>query len=110
MKLSLLVVVAACSIFVLGGCGSGHPTEVAKQMEQAHHSEFPVKQGVEKRSTPEFIAEHAESSRERANYLKSLESDGKFDAKQHVDMLKKYENDSDAEVAEAAKQLLAKAQ
>lgn len=109
MKLSLLVLVAACSSFVLG-CGSGHPAEVSKQMEQAHHSEFPVKAGAEKRSTPEFIAEHAESLCERANYLKGLESDAKFDPKQHVDMLKKYENDSDSEVSEAAKQLLAKAQ
>jgi hypothetical protein len=109
MKLSLPVLVSVCSIFVLG-CGSSHPQDVSKQMEQAHHSEFPVKQGAEKRSTPEFIADHAESARERANYLKTLESDAKFDPKQHVEMLKKYENDSDAEVAEAAKQLLAKAQ
>jgi hypothetical protein len=109
MKLSLPVLVTFCSIFVLG-CGSGHTTEVSKQMENAHHSQFAVKQGLEKQSTPEFIAEHAESARERANYLKGLESDAKFDPKQHVDMLKKYENDSDAQVAEAAKQLLAKAQ
>jgi hypothetical protein len=109
MKLSLPVLVAVGSIFVLG-CGSSHPQDVSKQMEKAHHSEFSVKQGIETRSTPEFIADHAESARERANYLKTLESDAKFDPKQHVEMLKKYENDSNAEVAEAAKQLLAKAQ
>ncbi len=109
MKLSALVLVAACSSFVLG-CGSGHPAEVSKQMEKAHHTEFPVKQGVEKRSTPEFIADHAESAHERANYLKTLRVDAQFDPKQHVDMLKKYENDSDSDVADAAKQLLAKAQ
>jgi len=109
MKLSLPVLVAVCSIFLFG-CGSSHPEEVSKQMEKAHHSEFPLKQGAEKQSTPEFIAAHCESSLERANYLKGLESDAKFDPKQHVDMLKKYENDSDSEVAGAAKQLLAKAQ
>lgn len=108
MKRSLMVIVAVCSTF-LSGCGSA-PPDMAKQMEKAHKTDFPVKQGVERQSTPEFIAEHAESPRERANYLRELVSDAKFDPKTHVDMLKKYENDPDSEVSGAAKELLAKAQ
>src|ERR1700677_673112 len=108
MKWSLLVVVAVCWTFVLG-CGSA-PPDMVKQMEKAHKTEFPVKQGIERQSTPEFIAEHAETPRERANYLRGLTSDTKFDAKKHVDMLKKYENDPDSDVSAAAKELLAKAQ
>jgi hypothetical protein len=109
MKRSLFFFVTACSAFLLG-CGGGPPHDVAKQMEKAKHSEFPVKHGLERQSTPEFIAEHAESPHERANYLRGLGNDTKFEPKNHVDMLKKYENDSDSEVATAAKELLAKAQ
>jgi hypothetical protein len=110
MKRSLLFLVVVCSAS-LQGCGGGGSHDLSTQVQNAKNkSEFQGKQGVEKQSTPEFIAEHAESARERANYLKGLESDAKFDPKQHVEMLKKYENDSSSEVAEAAKQLLAKAQ
>jgi hypothetical protein len=108
MKPVLLSIVAICSAFALG-CG-GPPAEVSKQMEKAHHTEFPVKQGIDRQTTPEFITAHAESPHERANYLHGLASDTKFDPKEHVDMLKKYENDPDSEVATAAKELLAKAQ
>jgi hypothetical protein len=108
MKLTLLLLSTVCSGFVFG-CGSAQP-DMAKQIEKAHKTEFPVKQGIERQSTPEFIAEHAESPRERSNYLRELVSDAKFDPKQHVDMLKKYENDPDSNVSAAAKELLAKAQ
>jgi hypothetical protein len=108
MKRILLIISTVCSAFVLG-CG-GSPPDMAKQMEKAHKNEFPVKQGIEKQSTPEFIAEHAESPRERSNYLRELVNDAKFDPKKHVDMLKKYENDANSDVAAAAKELLAKAQ
>jgi len=108
MNHSLLPVVAVCSGFVFG-CGGG-TTEVSKQLEKADKHAYQLKSNQESQLTPESIAAHAESPAERANYLKGLESDAKFDPKQHVEMLKKYENDSNAEVAEAAKQLLAKAQ
>ena len=109
MKRTLLVLSTVCSAFALG-CGGGPPHDVAKQMEKAKHSEFPVKAGLDRQSSPEFITEHAESPHERANYLHELVNDAKFEPKKHVDMLKKYENDPDSEVATAAKELLAKAQ
>jgi hypothetical protein len=107
MKRALLVLTVACVGLILG-CEKSN--DVTKSLEKAHKSEFPVKQGVEQRSTPEFIAEHVETPKERANFLHSLTSDAKFDPKQHVEMLKKYENDPNADVSSAAKELLAKAQ
>jgi|ERR1700677_4039665 hypothetical protein len=107
MKRALFVFTVACSGLMLG---CGEQPNMAKSLEKANKTEFPVKQGVEQRSTPEFIAEHAETPKERANYLHGLTADAKFDPKQHVDMLKKYENDPNADVSTAAKDLLAKAQ
>jgi|SRR5579859_5682572 hypothetical protein len=108
MKRTLLLIVAAGSGFVFG-CGSS-PQEVSKQLDKADKHPYQLKSNQESQLTPESIAAHAESARERANYLRGLENDAKFDAKQHVDMLKKYEGDPDLEVSAAAKQLLAKAQ
>jgi|GEM_PF-3650064 hypothetical protein len=107
MKRALFILTVVCAGLMLG-CEKSN--DVTKSLEKAHKSDFPVKQGVEQRSTPEFIAEHVETPKERANYLHGLTSDAKFDPKQHVEMLKKYENDPNADVASAAKELLAKAQ
>jgi hypothetical protein len=107
MKRSLFLAAVVCSGFVIG-CGS--QPDMAKQMEKANKTQYGNKDKAAAQSTPEFIADHAETPGERANYLKGLASDAKFDPKQHVDMLKKYENDSNADVSSAAKELLAKAQ
>ena len=103
-----LFVFAVVGLGLMSGCEKSN--DVTKSLEKAHKSDFPVKQGIEQKTTPEFIADHTETAKERANYLRSLTSDAKFDPKQHVDMLKKYENDSNADVSAAAKELLAKAQ
>src|SRR5262249_22819291 len=103
-----LFVLTLVGLSLLSGCEKSN--DVTKSLEKAHKSEFPIKQGIEQKSTPEFIADHTETPKERANYLRSLSSDEKFDPKQHVDMLKKYEKDSNEDVASAAKELLAKAQ
>ena len=114
MRRAPLLLATACSALLLGsllvGCG-GQPQDLSKQVQEAKNkSTFPIKEGNETRSTPEFVAAHAESSHERANYLRELGHDSKFDPKQHVEMLKKYESDSDSEVATAAKELLTKVQ
>jgi hypothetical protein len=98
----------SCSALLLG-CG-GTQVDMNKQLEKAHKTEFVGKAGQEQQKSPEFIAAGMDSAHERANYLRDLANDGKFDPKQHQEMLKKYENDSDSEVSEAAKQLLAKGQ
>jgi hypothetical protein len=102
--LLLLVVVGSASV---QGCGGGSSHDLSAQVQSAKNkSNYPVK----KENTPESIAANAETPAERADYLRTLGTDAKFDPKQHVDMLKKYENDSDSEVSAAAKELLAKAQ
>jgi hypothetical protein len=108
MKRAVLVFVVICSVSVLG-CGS-KPTDLSEQVKNSKNkTDFPNKK-VENQNTPEFIASHAETPIERANYLKELSKDAKFDPKQHLEMLQKYENDGNADVAAAAKELLAKAQ
>jgi hypothetical protein len=107
MKRSLpLILAVVCGTMV--GCGSQR--DMSKSLENAPKHEFANKAAAEKQSSPEFIADHTESAVERANYLKGLTKDAQFDPKQHVPMLKKFENDPNADVAAAAKELLAKAQ
>ncbi len=109
MKRACLLGTVVCSMILLG-CG-GQPTDLSKQVQTStNKSVFPVKGDVEGRSSPEFVAAHTESAHERANYLHGLSSDAKFDPKQHVEMLKKYESDPNPEVSTAAKELLTKVQ
>ena len=108
MKRALLLVVLICSVSLLG-CYS-KPTDLSEQVKNSKNkTQFP-KALPESQSTPEFLSSHFESAHERANYFRGLSSDAKFDPKKHVEMLKKYENDPDSDVAAAAKELLAKAQ
>jgi hypothetical protein len=108
MNRALQVLSLSCSALLLG-CGGSH-VDMNKQLEKAHKTEFVGKGGQDQQKTPEFIVASLDSAHERANYLRDLANDGKFDPKQHVEMLKKYESDSNSEVSEAAKVLLAKAQ
>jgi len=107
MNRTLLLLSISCSAFLLG-CGSH--VDMNKQLEKAHRTQFTPRPGQETQPSPERVVASLESAHERANYLRELSHDEKFDPKQHAEMLKKYENDSDAELAEAAKELLAKAQ
>jgi hypothetical protein len=107
MKCPLLVVCCVGSAVLLG---CGQQKDMSKSLEKANKTQFAIKTNQTTQGTPEFILDHAESHQEKANYLKGLTKDEKFDPKQHLDMLKKYENDSNADVSEAAKELLAKAQ
>jgi hypothetical protein len=59
---------------------------------------------------PEVFIEHLESPEERANYLKELGKDPKFDPKQHAPMLTQFSGDSNPKVAAAAKELADRAQ
>jgi hypothetical protein len=98
----------SCSAFLLG-CG-GTQVDMNKQLEKAHKTQFVAKPGQETQATPEHVVASLESDHERANYFRDLAHDEKFDPKKHAELLKKYENDPNSEVAEAAKELLAKAQ
>jgi len=109
MNRTWLLGTVVCSTFLLG-C-SGRPNDLSQQVQTAtNKTVYPVKGDQESRSSPEFVAAHAESAHERANYLHGLGTDSKFDPKQHVEMLKKYESDPNPEVATAAKELLTKVQ
>src|SRR5580693_6346158 len=104
MKRSLLLFVTACSAFLLG-CGDGKPHDLSEAVKNAKNkSEFPLKHP--EMATPEFVVANAETQKERAETLRQLANDPKFDPKQHVEMLKKYANDSDSDIATAAKELL----
>jgi hypothetical protein len=108
MQRAMLAFFAICSSLVLG-CGGGS-SEVSAQLAKANKTKYQVKPEQAEQTTPESIAEHAESAHERAMYLKELARDAKFEPKSHLDMLKKYEADGNEEVADAAKVLMAKAQ
>ena len=108
MKRSLLLVVTACSAFLLG-CGDGSHTISSQQVQKAKNkSEYPLKH-PEMRTRPSLWPRMLRLRR-IAPTSPWVGKDPKFDPKQHVEMLKKYESDSDPEVATAAKELLTKVQ
>jgi hypothetical protein len=107
--MSRRLLVFSCSVLLLG-C-SHTEVDMNKQLEKANKTQFVGRGGQSQpNKTPEYIAGQCESPQALAHYLRGLASDGKFEPKQHVEMLKKYEDDSNTDVAEAAKELLAKAQ
>jgi hypothetical protein len=108
MKRSLFFFITACSAFLLG-CGDGRPRDLSEAVKNAKNkSEFPMKHP--EMTTPEFMVANTETQKDRADMLRELAKDPKFDPKQHVEMLKKYANDSDSDIATAAKELLTKVQ
>jgi hypothetical protein len=60
-------------------------------------------------SAPEVVITKLETSEDRATYLGELANDSSFEPQKHVEMLKKYSNDANEEVAGKAKDLLARA-
>lgn len=103
----LLFAVICCSAALLG-C-SGKPQDLSAQVQSAKNkTEFPKKDSG--KETPEYMVSHAEDAQDVADLLRAFAKDAKFDPKQHVELLKKYENDPNADVSTAAKELLAKAQ
>jgi hypothetical protein len=55
---------------------------------------------------PEETITKLETPEDRVVYLHQLKSDATFDPQKHAEMLQKYSNDKDPEVASAAKDLL----
>ena len=96
----------AGSLAWLAGCGgkSNAPFQPDPAVK-----DFP-KMGRAVANSPEFKIAALKTPQEKATYLQGLATDASFNPKQHKDMLEKYSQDSDAEVAAAAKTLLEKAQ
>jgi hypothetical protein len=67
------------------------------------------KMGGSVAKSPELELMKMKNAPEKANYLRNLANDANFDPKKHTEMLEKYSKDSDADVAQAAKDLLDKA-
>jgi hypothetical protein len=107
VKRSFVVQVAFCSALVIGCSKSNEPLKFETKANAPARS---PSRGQQAQMSPEFVASHMESPQETANYLKGLAKDPSFDPKQHEDMLKQYSNDSNPQVASAAKELASKAQ
>lgn len=107
MKRSFLVQIAIYSALAVGCSKSNEPLKFQTKPDAPPRSLTPAQQV---QMAPEVFIEHLETSEERANYLKELGKDPKFDPKQHAPMLTQYAGDSNAKVAAAAKELSDKAQ
>ena len=107
MKRSVFVLVAVCSVLVIGCSRGNEPLKFHGAESAAARTPTPNQQA---QLSPEFVISHMESPEETASYLKELQKDAKFDPKQHVDMLKQYASDSNPQVAAAAKELADRAQ
>ncbi len=60
-------------------------------------------------NSPEIKFQKIHSPQDKANFLKSLAKDSNFNPKDHVSFLEQQANDSDPDVASAAKDLLDRA-
>jgi hypothetical protein len=107
VKRSIFVFVAGCTAMVIGCSRSNEPLKFEPKAGAPVRGQTRSQQA---QSTPEFIASHMESPHETANYLKGLSKDPSFKPKEHEEMLKQYSNDSNTEIASAAKELAEKAQ
>jgi hypothetical protein len=98
MKPAALAWVVLCSAVSLG-CGSHSSAQTSVP------SGFP--NGVQPVAlSPEATITKIETPEDRAIYLRQLKNDSNFEPQKHLEMLKKCANDSNQEVAEAAKELL----
>jgi len=60
-------------------------------------------------SSPEMKIQEMHTPQDKTNYLKSLAKDSTFEPKNHVPFLEEQAKDADADVANAAKDLLDRA-
>jgi hypothetical protein len=106
VRKTVFVFVAGCAALAVGCGKSNEPLKFTQKTGGPVRGQTSVQTA---QSTPEFMASHMDSPQETANYLKSLAKDPTFDPKQHADMLKQYSNDSNPQIASAAKELADKA-
>ncbi len=99
MKRVALVLVVVCSAFA-AGCSSGTSAQTINppkgHEKRGQPVPLPPEEAITKLETPE----------DRVIYLHQLAKDSTFDPQKHAEMLQKYSNDGDPEVATAAKDLL----
>jgi hypothetical protein len=91
----------------VAGCSSGSKGAGNVDPKTLGLKDIP-KMGQSAGGSPEMEMIHLRTSQEKANYLRSLDKDPNFDPKKHTDMLERYSKDNDADLAQAAKDLLAK--
>jgi hypothetical protein len=94
-------------IFVIG-CGSGSKGSGAVDPASLGMKE-PPHMGAALSNSPELEMMKLKTPQDKTNYLRNLVNSPDFDAKKHTEMLEKYSKDSDADLAQAAKDLLDKA-
>lgn len=108
MKRGFFIWTAICCAIVTG-CNSGTPTAEKETTPAAQPAGGPPKMGGVLGGSPESKIAKMKTPKEKAEYLRQLDSDSKFDPKMHMSMLETYSKDKDSSVAEAAKALLDKA-
>jgi hypothetical protein len=90
------------------GCGSGSKGSGAVDPASLGLKEVPH-MGAGLSKSPELELMKLKTPQDKANFLRNLDKDPDFDPKKHTEMLEKYSADPDADVAQAAKDLLEKA-
>ena len=104
----LLVAVSALCLISVVGCGSGSKGSGAVDPASLGMKEAPPHMGAALGNSPELEMMKLKTPQDKATYLRNLASDPNFDPKKHTEMLEKYSKDSDADIAQAAKDLQAK--
>ena len=107
MKRAIFVLAAVCAAFVIGCGDSSAP--VQQPSSPAGEQQKPMGMGKAVSNSPEMKLMGMKTAKDKAEYLKKLGSDPSFDPKIHKPMLETYAKDKEAAVAEAAKELLDKA-
>jgi hypothetical protein len=102
MKRAALIGVIICSAFAVG-CGSGTSAQTIAP-PKGHE-----KRGPAAALPPEEAITKLETSEERVSFFHQLGKDSTFDPKKHTELLEKYSNDPDKDIAAAAKELLDRA-
>ena len=100
MKRATLGLAVVCSALVLG-CGSSPSTETGITPETTKGPNW----GDNLTKSPNLSLMKMKTPQERADYLRGLAKDSKFDPKPYADTFEKYAKDPDPEVAAAAKEL-----
>jgi hypothetical protein len=92
----------------VAGCSSGSKGAGNVDPKTLGLKDIP-KMGQAAGGGPEMEMMRFRTSQEKTNYLRNLDKDPTFDPKKHTDMLETYSKDNDADLAQAAKDLLDKA-
>ena len=105
----VFVGIAALCAALSAGCGSKTPSSSGALKPSDLGAKEWHGMGESFANAPEIKIQQLHSPQDKTNYLKSLAKDSSFDPKNHVPFLEEQAKDADADVANAAKDLLDRA-